>query len=337
VTIAPESMRAAVEAISRESEIVLACHQGPDGDALGSMQALALALRARGVKAIASWGSDPFVLPKHYAFMPGLEGLTEPSAVPAAPGLMVTFDCGSFERLGTLEPNARAARELVVVDHHVSNDSFGTINLVDPNVAASAVVVYRLLEALGAPLDHDIAVCLYTGILTDTGCFKYRNTTPEIHDIAGNLLSYGIPHDDIARIVYDTHPVGYLKLLGRALDRAEVISDAGMIWTWVTREDLESNRLDMEDTEGVIDAVRTADTAEVACVLKELRDGAYKVSMRSKGGVNVGAICEAFGGGGHAFAAGFTANGADPRATAESVADALRQQAQAGAAAAAGR
>lgn len=337
MSIPAENWTAAVQAISSAREIVLACHQGPDGDALGSMQALALALRARGTSAVASWGSEPFIVPKHYSFLPGLDTLTKPHDVPAAPGLMVTFDCGSFERLGTLEPNARAARKLIVVDHHVSNDAFGTINLVDATAAASAVVVYRLLEALAAPLDRDIAMCLYTGILTDTGCFKYRNTTPEIHDIAGDLLSYDIAHDDIARIVYDTHPIGYLKLLGRALDRAEVIEDASMIWTWVTREDLESNRLDMEDTEGVIDAVRTADAAEVACVIKELSDGTHKVSMRSKGGVNVGAICEAFGGGGHAFAAGFTANGGDPRATAEAVAGALRQQAQAGASAAPGR
>ncbi len=206
----------------------------------------------------------------------------------------------------------------------MSNDSFGTINLIDPAVAASAVVTYKLIAEMGIALDRNIAACLYTGILTDTGSFKYRNTTPEIHQIAADLISYDIAHDDIARLVYDTHPVGYLKLLSVALDRAEIVADAGMIWTWVTQPDLERAGVEMEDTEALIDVIRTADVAEVACVLKELPDGTYKVSTRSKGNANVGAICESFGGGGHAFAAGYTAESDDPRTIAEAFAAKLR-------------
>ncbi|HJR19237.1 MAG TPA: bifunctional oligoribonuclease/PAP phosphatase NrnA [Actinomycetota bacterium] len=324
MSISAEDWNAARAAIESASEIVLACHQGPDGDALGSMLALQLALRERGVKAQASWGSDPFVVPKHYTFLPGLDGLSPPEDVPAAPELMVTFDCGSYERLGTLEPNAKASHALVCVDHHATNERFGTINLIDPKIAASAALTYKLILKLGIPLNRDIAICLYTGILTDTGCFKYSNTTPEIHAIAGDLLGYDIPHDEIARIVYDTHPVGFLKVLALALDRAEVIPDASMIWTWVTREDLERNGIDPEDTDGLIDAVRTADVAEVAAVLKELPDGNYKVSMRAKSTADVGALCESFGGGGHALAAGYTADGKDPRAIAETIAERLR-------------
>jgi len=324
VSIGPNDWREALSAIEGAEQIVLACHQGPDGDALGSMLALALALRKRGRETVASWGSDPFVLPRHYAFLPGLDLLSPPSDVPATPELMVTFDCGSIERLGTLEASGRGAKQLVVIDHHVSNDSFGTINLIDPDVAASAVVTYKLIGEMGIPLDRDIAVCLYTGILTDTGSFKYRNTTPEIHHIAADLLSYGIAHDDIARLVYDTHPVGFLKLLALGLERAEVVPGASMIWTWMTQADLERTGVEMEDTEALIDVIRTADVAEVACVLKELRDGTYKVSMRSKGGVDVGAICSSFGGGGHAFAAGFTADREDPRATVEAIVAKLR-------------
>ncbi len=322
-SITKDDWRVACAAIEGAREIVLACHQGPDGDALGSMLALQLALRERGVKATASWGSDPFVVPKHYMFLPGLDGLSPPGEVPSDPELMVTFDCGSFERLGTLEPNAKAAKQLICVDHHVSNESFGSINLIDPQIAASAALTYYLIRELGMPLDSDIATCLYTGILTDTGCFKYRNTTPEIHAIAGDLLSYGIAHDEIARIVYDTHPVGFLKVLAVALERSEIIPAASMIWTWVTRSDLEESGIDPEDTDGVIDVVRTADIAEVACVLKELPDGNYKVSMRAKGTANVGALCESFGGGGHALAAGFTADGKDPRAIAAMIAERL--------------
>ncbi len=324
MSVTEEDWRSAVAAIEGAREIVLACHQGPDGDALGSMLALQLALRERGVKAIASWGSDPFVVPKHYTFLPGLDGLSPPVDVPAAPELLVSFDCGSFERLGTLEPNGKAARRLICVDHHASNDRFGTINLIDPEIAASAVLTHRLIGHLGIGLTRDIATCLYTGILTDTGCFKYRNTTPEIHAIAGDLLSFDIAHDEIARIVYDTHPVGYLKVLAAVLERAEVVPDASMIWTWVTRADMERNGIDPEDTDGLIDALRTADVAEVAMILKELPEGNFKVSMRAKATANIGALCESFGGGGHALAAGFTAEAKDPRAIAGMIADRLR-------------
>jgi phosphoesterase RecJ-like protein len=213
------------------------------------------------------------------------------------------------------------------VDHHASNERFGTINLIDPKIAASAVLTYRLIQKLGIGLTRDIAACLYTGVLTDTGCFKYQNTTPEIHEIAADLLSYGIAHDEIARIVYDTHPVGYLKVLAIALERAEVVPEASMIWTWITREELERNAVDPEDTDGLIDAVRTADVAEVALVLKELPEGNYKASMRAKSVANVGALCESFGGGGHMLAAGFTAEGKDPRAIAAVIADRLRARA----------
>jgi bifunctional oligoribonuclease and PAP phosphatase NrnA len=324
MSLSDQDFRRAVDAIDDASEIVLACHQGPDGDALGSMLALAFALRTRGRSAIASWGSDPFVVPKHYSFLPGLDLLSPPSEVPATPELMVTFDCGSFERLGTLEPNGRAAKDLIVVDHHVSNDSFGSINLIDPDVAASAILCYKLIHAMDVELDRDMAACLYTGVFTDTGSFKYRNTTPEVHQIASDLISRDIEHDEIARIVYDTHPVGFLKLLGTALDRVELVPEASMIWTWVTQADLAGCGIGMEDTEALIDVVRTADVAEVACVLKELPEGVYKVSMRAKSVANVGAVCESFGGGGHALAAGFTADSKDPRAIVDAIAAKLR-------------
>jgi bifunctional oligoribonuclease and PAP phosphatase NrnA len=288
------------------------------------MLALHLALAKDGGRPVSSWGSDPFVVPRHYAFLPRLDVLSPPDLVPASPDLMVTFDCGSVERLGLLEPNARAAKSVIVVDHHVSNDSFGTINLIDPKAAASAMLCYRLIKELGIELDKEIATCLYTGVLTDTGSFKYRNTTREVHEVAGDLLTYGIDHDEIARIVYDTHPVGFLKLLGAALERAEVIPDASMIWTWVTQSDLEEGGIGMEDTDALIDVIRTADSAEVACVLKEQPDGVYKVSMRAKSVANVGAVCESFGGGGHALAAGFTADSKDRRAIVDAVAAKLR-------------
>ena len=303
----------ALEAIDRAARVALACHLGPDGDALGSLLGMSIALREAGKETVASWGSDPFA-----------ELLSPPDTFPAAPELVITFDAGSYERLGSLEPHARAAGTLLVVDHHVSNDRFGAINLVDPAAAASAVIVFDLLRRVGVALDEDIATCLYTGIVTDTGRFQYGNTTPEVHRITAELLAAGAPHVEITQTIYNTHPVGYLKLAASALEKLEVREDAGVVWTWVTTQDLERARVGLEDIEALIDLVRTADVADVAVVLKQQSDGRYRVSMRSKGASDVGAVATRFGGGGHALAAGFTSADGDPRATIEEIVGALR-------------
>jgi phosphoesterase RecJ-like protein len=324
VSIRESEWTDALAAIEGASTIALACHLGPDGDALGSMLALAIALNEQGRDAIASWGSDPFSVPRQYVFLPKLDLISPPSLFPAAPELMITFDAGSFERLGTLEQNARAARSLLVVDHHVSNEHFGTINLVDGSAAASAVIVHELLKRLNVRLDEAIATCLYTGLVTDTGRFQYRNTTPEVHHVAAELLAAGAPHDEITEVVYNTHPVGYLRLASRALERLELRPEASLVWTWVTQQDLSDHKIEMEDIEGLIDLVRTADAADVACVLKEQTDGRFKVSMRSKGGSDVGALCARMGGGGHMLAAGFTSRNGDRGALIDEIASGLR-------------
>jgi len=327
VTITEAAWNEAVAAIDAAEHPVLACHLGPDGDALGSMVALGLGLASRGRKVTASW-SEPFAVPRQYEWLPGLDLLAPPSDVPAEPDVMITFDAGSLERLGTLEPQARAAKKLIVVDHHRSNDSFGHINLVDPDAAASAVLVHELLGRMGIPLDREIAQNLYVGLVTDTGRFQYSNTTPRVMRIAADLISHDIDHPRIARIVYDTHPLGYLHLLSIALSRIELIAgsstESTMVWTWIDNDDLKTAGIGLDETEALIDVVRVAEEAEVACVLKETPDGRFKVSMRAKGAIDIGAICEALGGGGHALAAGFTAEGTDPRAVALDIADRLK-------------
>ena len=314
----------ALEAISSADTVALACHLGPDGDALGSLLALTIALQEQGKKTVASWGSDPFTTPPHYTYLPKLDLLSPPSDFPTEPDLMITFDAGSFERLGSLEPNARAAKQLVVLDHHVSNDHFGSINLIDADAAASAVIVFDLLRRLDAHLDRDIATCLYTGIVTDTGRFQYKNTTPEVHRITAELLAAGAPHVEITQTIYNTHPVGYLRLAATALEKLQVRDDASLVWTWVTTDDLAHAQVGLEDIEALIDLVRTADVADVAVVLKQEPSGTYRVSMRSKGESDVGAVATRFGGGGHALAAGFTSSDGNPHETIEQIVAALR-------------
>lgn len=322
MTIPADAWDRAREVLVRAPRVALACHLGPDGDALGSMLALALLLRRAGAEVAPSFADEPFVVPRQYSFLPGQDLLVAPREFPPDPEVLVTFDCGSADRLGSLEENAKRAGTVIVVDHHAMGAPFGDVRLVDPAAAASAVIVYDLAARMELALDRDSAACLYTGIVTDTGSFKYRNTTPEIHRIAADLLSYGIPHDDIVREVYDTHPLGFLRVAALALGRAEVTD--GVVWTWVDQDDLARAGIGLTDTEALIDWLRTADTADVACVLKQLEDGRYKVSLRSKGGTNVGAVAEALGGGGHALAAGYTSAATEPRAAVTEVLERLR-------------
>lgn len=302
-----DELTRAAEAIRRARAVALACHVMPDGDALGSMLGLFHLCRAVGKPAVASWPA-PFVVAPHYTFMPGLDACTKPADFPEAPDVMVTFDCGSIERLAELAGPARAAGELIVVDHHATNTRFGTINLVDPDAAASAVVVRRLAAALGWPLNRDAALCLYVGLVTDTGRFQYSNTTPEVFEMARELATFDLPIAAMSRHLFEEHRFAYLKLVARCLERAELDADRRFVVTWVTLADLEEFGVEPEETEGLIDLVRRTAEAEVSCVLKETPEG-VRVSLRAISEVDVAAIARAFGGGGHRFAAGFTAPG----------------------------
>jgi phosphoesterase RecJ-like protein len=294
-------------------EVVLACHVGPDGDALGSMLALGIALRDHGTKVVASWGSEPFEVPSPYRDLPGLDLLVPAADVPAAPALLVTFDTGSADRLGSLESRVTASGQVVVIDHHASNTRYGTVNVVDAGAASTASMVVELLDLLGLPLTRDVAACVYTGLVTDTGSFKYAATTPAEHELAARLLATGIRHDLISREIWDTASFGYVKTLGLVCARAVLEPDAvgglGLVWTAVGAEDLHRHDLALSDVEGVIDVIRTTREAEVAVVVKtDPEDGWLKVSTRSKGRIDVGAVCVAMGGGGHRFAAGYTSH-----------------------------
>ena len=293
----------AAEAISSAGALALACHQSPDGDALGSMLALQRLALGAGKAAVASW-PEPFTAGPHYSFLPGLDRVTKPVDFPGVPEVMVTFDCGSLGRLGELAGPARAAGTLVVVDHHATNDGFGTIDLIDPQAAASAVIVRRLLDRLGWPLDREAAICLYTGLVCDTGRFQYDNTTPEVFEMAAELLGYGVPVGAVSRQLFEEHRLAYLQLVADALQRVELDPDKRFVATWVTADDLARNGVELDETEGLIDIVRRTSEADVSCVLKETPEGT-RVSLRAVSDVDVGAIATAFGGGGHRAAAGF--------------------------------
>ena len=307
--------RDAVRALADADEVCLLCHVSPDGDALGSMLGLGAALRAQGRKVWASFGAanegEAFAVPRTYSFLPALDLLVPPSDFPADPALLVTFDTGSADRLGSLVDRLDTAAVSLVVDHHSTNTRYGTLNLVDTSAAATTVVVAGLLDRLGWELTAEVAAPLYTGLITDTGSFRYAATTPAVHELAGRLLATGIRHDLISRAIWDTASLGYVHLLGEVCARAELepaaVGGLGLVWTMVRAHDLARHGVGMAEVEGVIDIVRLAAEAEVAVVLKEEPDsGILRVSSRSRGAVDLGAVCVSLGGGGHRFAAGFT-------------------------------
>lgn len=293
--------------------ITLACHVSPDGDALGSMLGFALGLRQRGIRCAASFG-EPSTVPEGLSFLPGQDLLAAPQQLPSAPDLMISFDAAGIDRLGALAAYAERAAELIVLDHHASNHGFGSVNLVDPDAAATAVLAEKLLRRLQVSLTKDIALGLYAGLASDTGSFRYPTTTPEVHRLAGRLIAAGVQPDPVGRELWDRAPFGFLKVLSAALGRARLESRAadglGVVWTTVPKADREAYGLSYDRLEGVIDVVRRSDEAEVAVVLKETDEGAWYVSTRSKGGVDVARACVALGGGGHRLAAAFTSTDA---------------------------
>ncbi|HEX4979053.1 MAG TPA: bifunctional oligoribonuclease/PAP phosphatase NrnA [Acidimicrobiales bacterium] len=320
---ADEQLERAVEVIRSADSLALACHVGPDGDALGSMLALHHLARAAGKPSVASW-SEPFVVAPHYDFLPGLDLTTKPADFPDTPGVMVTFDCGSIDRLGDLADAARRAGTLIVIDHHQSNDKYGAINVVDPEAASTASVVRELARRLGWSLNRDAAMCLYTGLVTDTGRFQYSNTTPEVFSLAEELSGFDLPLAAISRQLFERHRFAYLQMVGACLARAELDAELGFVATWITNFDLDGFDVDLEETEGLIDLVRRTAEAEVSCVCKETADG-VRVSLRSVGTADVAAIAATFGGGGHRYAAGFTA-GYPVSDVVAAVKEALREQ-----------
>ncbi len=299
-----DALAGAVAAIAGAEQVALACHVNPDGDALGSTLGLFHVLRAAGRNVVASFPS-PFEVAPHYRDLPGLELLTPPEVFPSEPLVMATFDCGSIDRLGDLAPAAKAAKELIVVDHHVSNDRYGTINLIEPDAAASGWVVLELIDALGLPLNRDAAVCLYTALVCDTGRFQYACTTPAVFDMARRLTEFDVPIESLSRALFEEHRFAYLRLLGEALGSAELVPEQRFVWVAVTQELLGRHGVDLAEIEGLIDILRRTSEADVTCVIKEEVDGSLRVSLRSLGSIDVCRIATGHGGGGHRFAAGF--------------------------------
>ena len=301
-----EMLSKAAKALGEATTVAIACHVNPDADALGSMLGLSNFLRAGGTETICSFPNEPFDPPRWASMLPGGDALVPPGEFPKEPPVMVTCDVASMDRLGVLAPAAVLSKTLIWIDHHVSNQGLGTIPLIDASASSTAEVVWRLLREMGGEVPLESAICLYAGLVTDTGRLQYEAVTPDTLRLAAELREFPFEHARLVQALYEDNGVAYLKLLGVALGRVAIEPDADLVWSYLTQADLAAAGVHPSETDDLIDVVRTAREADIAAVIKQQRDGRFKVSMRSRGAHDVATVASGFGGGGHRLAAGYT-------------------------------
>ncbi|MBV8968026.1 MAG: bifunctional oligoribonuclease/PAP phosphatase NrnA [Verrucomicrobia bacterium] len=291
--------------------ILVLSHMRPDGDAIGSQLALALALRKLG-KTITAWNEDG--LPDSFAFLPDSDLITRPpQGEKRTFDLVVVADTASKSRVGVCLDAIDSAAPWVNIDHHASNPGYGDLNLVDAAAPATGQVVFEILQSLRWPLDESIADALFLAISTDTGSFRYRNTSDRTFEVTAELVRAGVDVGSISQKIYESYPKRRVLLLGELLQTAEFdLNDqiASFSLTLATRDRL---GIVPTDTDGLIDVVRSVETVIVAIFFEELPGDRVRISVRSKDPrVDVNKICAEFGGGGHQQAAGARIRGKMP-------------------------
>jgi bifunctional oligoribonuclease and PAP phosphatase NrnA len=290
------------EALLEARTVVVCAHVTPDGDAVGAVLGLTLALRAAGIDAVPTLADDHAV-PTTYAFLTGAD-LYRPASELEAPDVFVALDTPNWGRLGVAEPLAHSAKQVVVIDHHADDASYGALNLVDATAASAASIVWRLLPLLGVVPDEPIAAACYVALMTDTGRFSYANTTPRALRDAAEMIEAGAGARRIYTRVYESRSAAALALLGRVLSRITLANGRRVAYSWMNEADLAETGARAEDTENIVDVVRQTGRVDAVVFFKEQPD-AVKVSLRAKcPTLDVGLVAREFGGGGHFGAAG---------------------------------
>jgi bifunctional oligoribonuclease and PAP phosphatase NrnA len=295
-----------VEVLKRGERFLVTSHSRPDGDAVGSMLAMGMLLAQMGKHA------DLIIadrIPVVYRGLPGVESIRSAMRVHGPYDAAILLECDGLERA-----RLRGLEEffLINIDHHVSGRDFGQINWIDRQAASVGEMVTRLLKAAGGTLTREMAVCLYTTLLTDTGCFCYGSTRASTFALAHELTLAGADPIRIAQDIYFSASTAKMLLLGAALSNLK--RDGRLAWLWITHEDMVRSCAAEEDCEGIVNYAVSISGVEAAVFLRELPERRIRLSLRSKGRVNVAAIAERFGGGGHENASGCTLKGPLSRA-----------------------
>lgn len=280
---------------------VLTSHARPDGDAIGSALACCQILRAMGKQADVMLHDG---VPRIYRALPFADQVLKADRVGGNYEAAIILECDSVHRtrLAGLED-----RFLISIDHHVSGRPFAHVNWIDPHAVATGEMVFRLAREAGTPFSPEMATCLYTALMTDTGSFMFQGTNEHTFALARELVLAGADPSHCARNIYFAHSVAKLRLLGEALRNLSTEPHIG--WTWVTQEQMERWGAKEEDCEGLVNYVLSIGEVEVAAFFRELPDGRFRVSLRSKGKLDVAHVAEGFGGGGHECASGCSVDG----------------------------
>lgn len=300
-----EPLQQIIDVIRSNTSFLLTTHEGPDGDAVGSSLALASFLRKIG-KAVTIHYRDP--LPDLYAFLPGAD--TVLNYIPAARyDVAVVLDIGERKRAGEEFCSFSNVKTTINLDHHLACAPFGDYNLIDPQAAATGILVYRIANAFGYCFDAETALCIYVAILTDTGSFRYSNANREAFSVAGAMIECGVNAWDVAEKLYENQPQKRLELLAKCLPTLEVFNNGQAASVTVTSDMYAVCGADAELTDGFVNYPRSIRGVEVAIFFRQLEEHKFKVGFRSKGKINVAAFSAALGGGGHHNAAGCTVDG----------------------------
>jgi bifunctional oligoribonuclease and PAP phosphatase NrnA len=289
-----------LQAIRSRHRFVVTSHARPDGDGIGSALACGQILRVMGKDAEVVMYDG---VPRIYQGLPFADRAIKAEAVPPNDAV-VLLECDSTRRA---QLSGLDQCFLINIDHHVSGRNFGNINWIDPSVMATAELVYRLARLACVPVDRDIATCLYTALMTDTGSFMFEGTNEQTFTVARELVLAGADPAQCARQIYFGHSTAKMRLLGAALSNLH--REGPLAWIWVTREQMERFGAREEDCEGLVNYALSMADVQVAIFFRELPEGRYRVSLRSKGSVNVSTVAEHFGGGGHKCASGCSLDG----------------------------
>ncbi|MDX6608175.1 MAG: bifunctional oligoribonuclease and phosphatase NrnA [Solirubrobacterales bacterium] len=306
--VATAGIEEVVGELRARERFLLTAHEGPDGDALGSLLGMHHLLGQLGKDSVMFMAAKEFPLPIEYRFLPLEEVFHEPPA-DMADRTVIFLDCGNIDRM-PVEFLSQGDNFRINIDHHHDNTCFGDVNLVETAASSTAEIVYELATRLRAEITPEIASALYVGLITDTGKFMYENTNANTHRIAAELIDAGVAVDETYRRLYEHVPIEKLQLLSRALEGVQRYCGERLIVSYITAADYEASGGGEEMTEGIIDHLRSIEGSKVAALIRDRGDrgrAARKVSLRSSGGeIDVSAMARKHGGGGHKRAAGFS-------------------------------
>jgi len=284
----------------------LASHKDPDGDAIGSILALGETLMLSG-KEVVLFDEGP--IPDSLASLAGIEGIVNKSRLESGFDAFFVLDCGNLDRVGRISPHLSKIKPLINIDHHEGNSQFGDLNLVDANSSSVGEIIYRLIKVADLPMNSNIAENIFVAIQTDTGSFRYENTTREAFDIAGEMLDWGVSPWRISRKVMDEFTLKKLRLLESSLKTIELYHAGRVGLITITKQMLRKAKADNFDSERFVNYPRFIVGVEIAALIRETGKDCYKFSLRSNDRVNVADLASYFGGGGHPRAAAFTREG----------------------------